>query len=100
VRLQLSKEVERDLDEIADDTLETWDPAQADDYVGGLNRFLRMLESGAARGRHIEGLPRGWRRATYRSHHIYYGETGDVLFVHRILHQRMHAGRHLRWSDD
>jgi toxin ParE1/3/4 len=92
VRLRLSNQAQSDLIEIGEYTVRTWSAAQAEAYVGGLIRHMEALAAGAARGRPLEHLPPDWRRATYRSHHICYGETGDVLLVHRILHQRRNMG--------
>ena len=93
MRLRLSGAADRDLFQIGEYTIETWGLDQADLYVRGLIEHLEELARGDRRGRVVDGLAPDWRRSKYRSHHIYYGETGEELIVFRILHQRMDGRR-------
>jgi plasmid stabilization system protein ParE len=37
----------------------------------------------------------GYRALRSGSHMVFYREEGDTLFIARVLHQAMHATRHL-----
>ncbi len=67
----------------------------ADAYQNGLRTAVLRLADFPLLGPVYPGLRSPIRFLTYRSHHIIYEYDGTTVWVVRILHHAMDAGRHL-----
>jgi toxin ParE1/3/4 len=74
-RLILSPRARGDIEDIWNYTTERWSRAQAEFYLRGLERSMKMLVADP--------------------HLLFYRLTDDGVDIVRILHERMDFGRHL-----
>jgi toxin ParE1/3/4 len=92
-RFRLSRRADADLLNIADYTLRTWGEKQVIHYLADLEDCCQRLADNPAAGRPCDEIRPGLRRMEHGSHAIFYRETGKIIIVSRILHQRMlHRG--------
>jgi toxin ParE1/3/4 len=92
---RLSAEADRDLLEIASYTLETWNEAQVDRYMGGLHDAPLRLARNPRLGTPMDDIRSGYYRRRHRSHMIFYKLATDGILVVRVLHGSMDYTRHL-----
>ena len=92
---QLSKLARLDLVYIADYTVDTWGPKQAQRYLDSLEACFNRLVKAPGIGRPCDRIWPGYRRIEHQKHVILYRENHDGIFVSRVLHQRMLPSRHL-----
>lgn len=93
--LVFSPKAETDIDDIYDYTEEHWGFEKAESYTFDLRDACRMLAKGYRRGKHVDGIKRGYLALPYNAHFIIYRETERQITIIRILHQRMNVRRHL-----
>jgi toxin ParE1/3/4 len=93
MRLDFSPEARADLESIWRYSFENWGPAQADRYVGSLRQVIEGLPEGHSASRPADEIRPGYRLALAGRHMVVFRQTGHVLEVIRVLHQRMDAGR-------
>ena len=88
LRLVLSPDAARDVDDIWDYSARTWSVALADRYINGLRDLLRLLcdTPGLARLRRDVDPP--VRLYPYRSHVVIFRSDPPLLDVLRVLHAR------------
>lgn len=91
-RLELSEPAQRDFRDILSYTLQTWGEAQFATYRERIDAALMAIAVKPHAGRKAYGL---LVQAVER-HRIYYRIEDRVIFIIRILHERMDAPRHLR----
>ncbi|HAH10679.1 MAG TPA: plasmid stabilization protein ParE [Alphaproteobacteria bacterium] len=95
MKLVLSVEADRDLDDIFSYSFERWGTAQAEKYRGHLWAALSRILKQPHKGR-IMIRPGGTVfSVTAERHRIFYEVDGAEIFILRILHQAMDPGRHL-----
>lgn len=88
-------QAKRDLDQIRDYTLETWEADQAYVYLGRLRYGFESIEADPAVGKDRRELLAGMRSLAVGSHTVFYTRhEGDVIIV-RILQQRMDPHLHM-----
>ncbi len=92
---RLSQLVRLDLLAIADYTVDTWGPEQANRYLDSLEACFRQLARTPEMGRLCTRVRPGYRRMEHEKHVIFYRAKKKGVFIGRILHQRMLPGRHL-----
>lgn len=63
--------------------------AQADHYTDDLENIFALLSKSPHIGVELDEISVGLRRHYHKHHAVYYRETGDGIFVVRILHQQM-----------
>ena len=91
----LSPKAKSDLSDIWDYTFSKWGMDQAEKYVRGLWAAMQALALGASVSADIGDVRKGYRKARFGSHVIFFKLTGNGIDVIRILHQRMDFERHL-----
>jgi len=74
--------------------LEMFGEEQADRYCDGLDNLFDELVRHPKLGVAVDDIRRGYRRAVYQSHSVYYIVTGDHILIVRIL-GRQNAADHL-----
>jgi toxin ParE1/3/4 len=94
-RYVLSRLASRDLDAVADYTLENFGLIQADKYAEGLKQCFEGLVQFNMRGRAVDELSPGLRAEAYQSHIIFYQIVDADIVIVRILHASQDARRHL-----
>lgn len=92
----LRPEAARDIENIADYTIEQWGHDQARKYVGELRQVIETLASDGLRHPLSNLGFVGLRRRRNRHHQIYYLIDGTTVDVVRILHERMDIEGQLR----
>ncbi|SEE99020.1 type II toxin-antitoxin system RelE/ParE family toxin [Ruania alba] len=92
---RLTPAAQRDLSSIWDYTVEHWDVAQAESYLGDLRQAIERVATDPQRGRSCDEIRQGYRRYASGSHLIFYRTQPQGVDVIRVLHQRMDVDRHL-----
>lgn len=92
---RLSRRAATDLEAIAAFSIDRFGIKQARRYRDELIACYSNLISNPSLGRRAEQLAKGLRRFEHGSHIIFYTREGDDVFVVRVLHYRMDAGRYL-----
>lgn len=91
--LRLTRAAERDLEDIAMDTEQTWGDAQHAQYRAAIDRALTTLRAHPRLGRSRDDLYPGCRDLRAERHIVYYDLPPDAtIVVRRVLHQRQAAG--------
>ena len=81
---------ELDLADIADYTVDIWGPLQADLYLNSLFECIDRIAQLPGLGRPADALHLGFRRIEQGKHVIFYRvDSGDGIFIARVLHQSM-----------
>lgn len=88
----LSPAARRDITDIWLYTADRWGVDQADDYVGQIEEDLRKVAAGLRVAQPIDDL---WKIRS--GHHlcVFAAEGDGLVWVIRILHERMDVKRHL-----
>ncbi len=86
-RYELTKFAERDLQSIADYTIEKFGVNQAWRYRDSLFRTFESLTEHPEMGRDYSHVKEGCRRQEHESHLIYYKITDSGILVLRLPHQ-------------
>ena len=92
---RLTLEADRDVEEIARESVKRWGWDRAEAYVRDLHRAFDLLSTFPDLGRDIGHVRRGYRRLERASHVIFYKRIDDGVLVVRVLHRGMEPGRHL-----
>ena len=92
---RLSRRAATDLEAIAAFSIDRFGIKQARRYRDELIACFSNLVTNPSLGRRAEQLAKGLRRFEHGSHIIFYTREGDDVFVVRVLHYRMDAGRYL-----
>jgi toxin ParE1/3/4 len=92
---QLSKLARLDLMDIADYTVDTWGPEQAQHYLDSLEACFHRLANAPQIGRGCNRIRPAYRRFEHEKHVILYRVDDDCVFISRVLHQRMLPSLHL-----
>jgi len=91
----ISPRARRDLIEVWLYTFENWGEAQADSYVGALERHIDELAEAPNRGRSREPVREGYWSIHVGRHVVFYTFTDSTVKVRRVLHDQMDVDRHL-----
>ena len=89
-RYRLRPAAAADLDDIWDNTAETWGPDQADDYIRGLARTFEILVDFPETARDRIEIDPPARCHPHRSHLIIYRIEEPWLVIVRVVHARRH----------
>jgi toxin ParE1/3/4 len=81
--------------DIADYTVDTWGPEQAQRYLDSLEACFHRLAEAPRIGRPGDRIGPGYRRIEHEKHVILYRADHDSIFIGRVLHQRMLPSFHL-----
>ncbi len=85
----LSRAAIIDLDDIWNHTADQWSASQANTYYKLIFKEIKRLSANPLMGKAIEELETNHRSWIVQSHMIVYKLEGDVIYIARILHQRM-----------
>jgi toxin ParE1/3/4 len=94
-RLILSPRAQADIEDIWNYSTERCSRAQAEFYLRGLERSMKMLVADPHLGRDCGHIRDGYRKYASGSHVLFYRLADDGVDIVRILHERMDFGRHL-----
>lgn len=92
---RLTPAARQDFDDIFEHGVATWGLQTALGYADDLAAAFEVLADAPRRGASCETIRPGYRRFSVASHVIHYKTTSHGIAVIRVLHQRMHAPRHL-----
>ena len=88
-KLRLAVQAERDLEGIAQYSIETWGSARAARYMADLRSCCQRIADRPLLGRSCDRILSGLRRIEQGRHSIFYIVQGRDVLVVRILHQSM-----------
>ena len=97
LRLELSESARRDFRDILSYTLKTWGERQLADYRAKIDAALCAIAQDPTIGR--ESIKPGLKVVPVGKHRIFYRTGGTVVYVIRILHERMDVPRRLDETD-
>jgi len=86
---RFSNLAERDMEGIADYTVDTWGPAQATRYIADLIDCCERIALNPRIGRPCGKVRRGYRRIEHGKHVLFYRLAAGEILISRILHQSM-----------
>ena len=94
-KLRVTKDAERDLDDVYSEGFVTWGEKQADRYYDGLlARFARMCGNPML-DREVDEIRVGYRRSIYEKHSIFFVIIEDTVEVRAVI-KRQNITRRLR----
>ena len=93
---RLTLEADRDIEEIARESIKRWGWERAETYVADLHRAFDLLSTFPELGRNIGHVRPGYRRLERGSHVIFYMRADGGVLIVRLLHRRMESRKHLR----
>jgi len=87
-----------DLEKIWTYTFETWSVEQADRYIHQILEEIEYISLNPTYGKDVSAFIKGYRRTKVKSHFIFYrmDETKNVIYIIRILHERMDVKNRLK----
>lgn len=91
----LSNRAKQDYQGIIRYTAQNWGKAQARTYGEAIIVTCEGVAEGSVVSRPMDHIRQGLCKAKSGSHFIYFEARADEVYVIRILHQAMDAGRHL-----
>ena len=93
---RLSPAAARDMEAIWRYTYQRWGIEQANRYIDLLTVTFAELAKSPRSAPACDHIRRDYRRRSVQHHLIYFKSTAYGIAIIRILHERMHAPRHLR----
>lgn len=79
-----------DLESIWDYTVNQWSISQAEKYIDGLLTSFDAIADGKTRGKSIDYIREGYKKALYGRHIIFYRSGSDqIIEIIRVLHVSM-----------
>lgn len=97
--LVLSNQAQADYEDILSHTFQQWGEPQHDRYATLLNDAFLMLRQNPAVGHRSRQLPDPYRILPVGRHLLIYRVTETMLYVVRMLHERMDIRRHVTQED-
>ena len=95
MRLELSRRAQADLDDIREYSAERFGTGRAIAYLDAVERAFRRILDFPETGPAHDGKASAVRSYPAEEHRIYYEHDAGRVFVLRLLHKAMDAGRHL-----
>lgn len=86
---QLSKLAIIDIENIFKYTLEKWSLTQAEAYFNLIHNEIDSICKNPQAGKAIDEIKKSHRCLVVKSHYIIYKVSKQIVFIDRILHQRM-----------
>lgn len=84
----------KDLDEIWQYTCENWSKQQANKYYKEIFAVIDEICNNSEIGKSIDEIKIGQRRVNVKSHMIIYKVIREMIYIDRILHQKMDIENH------
>jgi len=91
----LSREADRDIEDIAENSTARWGAARAKAYILELHATFERLAAFPSLGRSTSHLRAGYRRMEATRQVVFYQIIEDDILVVRVLHQSMLPDLHL-----
>ena len=95
-KLRISDPARYDLLRIGQQTQRQWGAAQKRKYLSHIKEVFRSLRDNPGIGISKDAVAIGLRSHRVRSHIVFYRETGTIVEIVRVLHERMDPDRHLK----
>lgn len=92
---EISKLALKDLDDIWEYTAEQWSKPQANRYYKEIIQVIQEICNNSEIGKPIDYVKQDHRIIHVRSHMIVYKINREIVYIDRILHQKMDIERHL-----
>ena len=92
--VDLSDRASADVTDILQYTLVTWGEAQWEEYASDLDAGFERIGTYPEIGKPTNRIANG-RTYRVREHRVYYQIRDDVIFIARVLHQKMDPSREL-----
>lgn len=94
-KFRLTPRAAADLDAIAEYTIETWGPAQMEEYLRSMNSRFEWLARNPLAGRDRNDVHPGYRSFLEGSHIIFYVVSDEYVDIIGIPHKSMDIGADL-----
>ena len=88
-RFRLTPRALKDLDEIADYSVRTWDEAQTERYLAALEERFQWLAENPLLGRARDEIAEGYRSFRQGSHIVFYIIAGESVHIIGVPHAAM-----------
>ena len=95
MKIQLTVDAEKDIEEIYCYTVSTFGENQAELYYSGLSKHFTYITENPNIGSNFSFVIENVFRSNYESHAIYYRHDKTEILILRILHQHMDPVRHM-----
>jgi toxin ParE1/3/4 len=92
---EISKLALEDLNDIWEYSAEQWSKQQANNYYNEIIKVIRDICNNSEIGKPIDYIKKGHRTISVKSHMIVYKINENIIYIDRILHQRMDIEKHL-----
>lgn len=93
---RLTKLAQHDLEKIWEYTISEWSLSQAEKYIDGLLSSFNDLVEGYIKGKSVDSVRKGYKKASYAKHYIFFRTLPDnVIEIIRVLHVSMDVESHL-----
>lgn len=96
VRLRVSAQARRDLQDISDKGVLDFGPAAAANHMNGFRRLFLLLREQPSAGQARPELGAGLRSLSHPPHRILYRLLGDTVVIYRVLHHAQDIRRVVR----
>ena len=97
--LVLAEQAQEDYEDILSATLQRWGERQQERYAALLHDAFLMLRQNPAIGYRSRQLPERYRLLPVGRHLVVYRATDTMIYVVRLLHERMDIRRHVLEED-
>lgn len=95
LNFEISKLAIKDIDDIWVFTSELWSKQQANKYYKEIFEVINEICKNSEIGKLIDDIKRGHRIINLKSHMIIYKIKREIIYIDRILHQKMDIEKHL-----
>lgn len=92
---EISKLAFQDINDIWEYTAKQWSKQQANKYYNEIFQAINEVCKNPELGKSIDQVKPGHHKLNVKSHMIIYKAGEDIIYVDRILHQKMYIEKHL-----
>ena len=92
---EISKLALQDLNDIWEYSAEQWSKQQANNYYNEIIEVIQEICNNSEIGKTIDYIKKGHRTINVKSHMIVYKINENIIYIDRILHQKMDIEKHL-----
>lgn len=92
---KLTKDAERDIQAILENSLSDFGRIQTDKYFDSLKKCLELIGTNPAVGTKIDSIKQDYLKFPHKSHVIFYKINTDYVLVIRILHKHMDVSKNI-----
>jgi len=95
VNFEISKLALQNLDDIWEYSAEQWSKQQANIYYNEFIQVIRDICNNSEIGKPVDYIKKGHRTINVKSHIVVYKINQNIIYIDRILHQKMDIENHL-----